>query len=260
MRVVNPRWEGFVAEPVDDRYAITWAAQGVGGSGKTHFLLTAPEPVAVMLLNDIDGVRALRRQPAFKTRDIRVKHYNFQPAHYATGADRQKAADDLLDEFIADYYVALKHARTIGWDKEDQVWELMRYARLGNVSGKPAKYYDLNIEYRNWVNDAQLAGVNLGLLRGMKEKWGTNDSGTPIGLGTDIPRGHREIDEMVQVYLQHRWDADERKFVVQIGPPGFEKCRVGPAEQLLGLEFPNLDFLALAVALYPDTDPAVWGV
>ena len=252
-------WGRFEEVDRSDSYAIIWASEGTGGSGKTHFLLSAPEPIAVHLFEP-GGLRGLVKNDLFKKKDIRVIQYNFNPGKLSED-DRPKAAQDALDEFLENQAVALKNARTIGWDKEDHVWEMLRYARLEAVSDRPANYYELNLEYRGWFHDAEMAGVNLGVIRGMKEKWGktgTNREGkTQFGsLGELEPRGQKEVPELVQVVLRHRWDAEQKDFMVKI----HEKCRVGPAKDLIGEEYSGLDFPMLGELLYPETEGTdVWG-
>lgn len=246
-----PGWNDFQTE-ADERYSLLWASQGVGGSGKSHLLLTAPDPIWIALF-DPKGIDPLRKKPEFKNKDIRWRAYNFNPGKLSI-ADRPKAAKDALDQFLEDYQLALKHARTIGWDKEDHVYEMLRYARLESYTDRPSSYYELNLEYRGWFADAAEAGVNLGVIRGMKEKWGQNAKGQPIGTGVLEPRGQKEVNELVQVVLDHRFDEGEREFKVRI----HEKCRVGPATELIGQEFGSLDFQTLAMMLYPESTPEDW--
>lgn len=254
----NNDWGRFEeVDRSDDNGAIIWASEGVGGSGKSHFLLTAPEPIAVHLF-DPGGLKGLVKNELFKTKDIRVINYSFNPGALSED-DRPKAAKDALDEFLENQALALRKARTIGWDKEDHVWEMLRYARLEAVSDRPSNYYELNLEYRSWFHDAEMAGVNLGVIRGMKEKWGKTGSNregkaTFGSLGELEPRGQKEVPELVQVVLRHRWDSEEKEFMVKI----HEKCRIGEAKDLLGEEYPGLDFPTLAEMIYPDTDPSVW--
>ena len=144
-------WGRFVDAQAEERYNVIWSSQGPGGSGKTHFLLTAPEPIAVMLF-DPAGLKGLIQNPLFKKKDVKVIDYtsDVNLAQYTQDDDRAKAAADGLAQFEEDWSVALKKARTIAWDKEDYVWEMLRYAMLEAVSGKPASYYELNMKYRGW--------------------------------------------------------------------------------------------------------------
>lgn len=241
----EPDWGRF--QEVDRSLGrnILWASEGGGGSGKSHFGLTAPEPIAVHLF-DPAGLKGLTRNPLFREKEIKVIQYNFQPGKLAE-EDRGKAAEDILAEFLENQDVALANAKTILWDKEDHVWEMLRYARLGGTSDRPSSYYELNLEYRGWFHDAEMAGVNMGVIRGMKEKWGVNGKGSPMGLGIEEPRGQREVPELVQVVLRHRWDNEQKDFITTI----HEKCRLGPnAKSLIGEEFAGLDYDTLSSIIF----------
>ena len=45
-------WEGFGSLSDEDTRSIIASSQGVGGSGKSHFWLTAPEPIAYFLRSE----------------------------------------------------------------------------------------------------------------------------------------------------------------------------------------------------------------
>jgi hypothetical protein len=245
-------WGRFLPADKEDRYRVLWASQGVGGSGKSHFALTAPDPIAYMLF-DPKGLEGLVRQEQFRDKDIRVIEYKFNPGKVKED-DRGKVALDSLHQFVEDFSIALKVARTIVWDKEDAIWEMLRYARLDAVSGRPANYYELNLEYRAWFQDAADAGVNLGVIRGMKEVWGTRinkktGAEQPYSTGEYEPRGMKEVPELVQVTLEHRW---EDGFKIRIG----NKCRLNG--ELIGEEFEALTFNELAMTLYPESSDEDW--
>jgi hypothetical protein len=239
---------------------ILWASQGPGGSGKTHFLLTAPEPIGVMLF-DPAGLKGLMANELFKEKDVYLIDYSkiVNPGKIKH-EDRGKAAADTLAKFEEDWAVALTKFRTIGWDKEEHVWEMLRYANLEDYTDKPANYYELNMKYRGWFTEAEAAGVNFGAIRGMKEKWGktgvNRNTGQPTygSLGEYEPRGMKEVPELVQINLDHRWDNEQRAFITTV----LDKCRLGNALEMLGTEHANLDFMTLATLLYPEVDSDAW--
>lgn len=251
----EPTWGRFQQASRDDRYRMLWSSQGPGGAGKTHFGLTAPDPIAVQLF-DPAGLEGLTRQSLFRDKDIRVIEYKFNPVAIPK-EDRPKVAEDTLGEFLEDFTTGIKLGRTILWDKEDYVWELMRYASFDAFTDKPANYYELNLQYRNLFQLAADNGVNFGVIRGMKEKWGktgTNrqtGAATYGGLGIDVPRGMKEVPELVQVNLAHEW-VEGDGFKIKI----LEKCRLNG--DLVGQEFGSLTFTDLALALYPESAPEDW--
>ena len=258
---VDSEWGRFAAADLSERYNVVAASCGDGGAGKTHFWLTAPDPIAVFLF-DPAGLKGLMTNPQFKHKDIRVINF-YECVNLGSmreKAERAIASLDALQQFREDWKVALKKARTVLWDKEDHVWEMLRYATNEDYSAEPKSYYECNMEYRGWFTDAETAGVNFGVIRGMKEKWGQTGTSrrtgqaTYGGLGEYIPRGQKEVEELVQVNLSHRWDDTQRAFITTI----MNKCRLGNAIELLGQEYADLDFLTLATMLYPDANSEVW--
>lgn len=254
-------WGEFEEIDRSDHYHIITANEGTGGCGKSHFALTGPEPIAVHLL-DPGGLAGLSKNKLFRKKDIHVLNYNVDLSKYDED-DRQGAAEEAIERFKEQQKIALKNARTIVWDKEDHIWELLRYARLGGTSDRPNLYQELNLEYRGFFHDAEMAGVNMCVIRGMKEKWGKTGSNregkaTYGSLGELEPRGQKEVPELVQIVLRHRWDNEMREFITTI----HDKCRVGDdPKKLIGREFSNLTMRRLGELVYPETEdmePSPW--
>lgn len=252
-------------EPAQEQPArnIVWASEGAGGSGKTHFGLTAPEPIGVMLF-DPAGLKGLMSNKQFRKKDIRVIDYTktYNIAKLKDASDRAVAAQETWARFEEDWTIALKSFRTILGDKEDHIWEMLRYANNENFQAEPKSYYELNMIYKGLFAEAETAGVNFGVMRGMKEKWGktgvNRNTGKPTygGLGEMVPRGQKEVTELVQVNLSHRWDDEKRAFITTI----LDKCRLGNAVKLIGTEHDNMDFGTLVTMLYPEADLEEWGL
>lgn len=246
-------WGAWTDVDRSDAYSLIWSSEGIGGSGKSHFACTGPEPICFHLF-DPGGLKGLVKNPLFKKKDIKVIEYAFNPGKLSEN-DRPKAAAEALAEFEENQNTALRNARTIVLDKEDHVWEMLRYADLGGVSDKPSNYYELNLRYRGFFHDAEMAGVNFGVIRGMKEKWGKTGSNregkaTYGSLGEMEPRGQKEVPELVQVVLRHRWDGEVGDFITTI----HEKCRIGEAKALIGTEHVGLTVPELGKLIYPETE------
>ena len=198
--------------------------------------------------------------PLFKTKDIRVidlsKMLDFGRLDKA---ERTKRAEEAVDVFDRNWPIALKNARTAVIDKEDLWWNTLRYAYDEVESPTPKNFYELNLQYRGMFVQAEAVGMNFGLIRGLKEKWGTTgfsrEGKKQMGFtGELVTRGQKEVEELVQINLAHRWDNDTREFKVKI----LDKCRLGSAIDLLGTEYPMMDFPMLGEALFPDSAPGDW--
>ncbi len=230
-----------------DAYYMMTANDGPAGSGKSHFALGGPEPICVHQF-EIGGLVGLKKNPLFKKKDIRVIEYDAALGNYPEGEDRKKAAEDVLERFKEQQTIAIKNGRTIVWDKEDYLWKLTRYARLGQNSDRPTQYDELNMEYQAYFHDMEMAGVNFCALRGLKEQWG--DKASAGGTGIFIGRGNKEVPELCQIHLAHRWDRDAREFVTTI----LDKCRIGEdPKSLMGTEHIGLTFKELGEMIYPET-------
>jgi len=251
-------WNSYAQLGTDTSPNRVYTSSGAAGSGKSAMLLTAPEPIWVAAF-DTHGLNRVGKQ--FKTRpngtpkDIRVSRYHFNPRPYKTASECAKAATVVWDKFVEDYRVALKNARSIGWDREDIGYEILRYANWGDLQAQAKDYGPLNQELTSLVQEAFMAGVNLGLLRGVKEKWDSvydQAKGKRVGVATGImiPDGCKKAPDVVDVTLFHRWDEKEKCFMTRI-----DKF---PNVDYKGQEFPNMDFVTMATAAYPDSELESW--
>lgn len=256
-----------MSEMAEARPSIIGASQGEGGSGKSHLWLTGPEIIYYFLLEP-GGLKGLRSNPLFRTKDVRVWDASGKLDFGAVGqeenarGERVKKALDVMNNFWEAWEEAQNNARTIIVDKEDLLWETLRYAHDEVESPEPKNFHELNIQYRALFTQCEAAGINFGLIRGLKDTWGV--TGTKIVNGqkkntmgfTGImkPRGMKEVVELAQINLEHRWDSAERVFKTKI----LEKCRLGNAVELMGKEYTNLDFLTLGMELFPESDVSDW--
>lgn len=225
---------------------------GEVGTGKTHFWLTAPGPIVVQSLDQgLEGV-ALNE---YGKKEIYPIEYDWSP----TEKTSQDEAIELRTAFIEDYEYALKHARTILWDKESDVWELFRYAEFGEPNDAPRNYPKLNQFYRKHVNMAKPTDVNFGLIQGMTDEWITVKKRKPSGEVTEAgaasgrrkPKGFGDLDGLVHLNLFH--ERTDGKMIINVGkargPGGFE---------IQDQAFENLSFSDFAQLVFPGTDEDDW--
>jgi hypothetical protein len=245
-------WAKYEALSTDNPTSIVWASNGGEGSGKSYFGLTAPGPIFVAAF-DAYGMNRVGAEVK-RGKDIRVSRYAFNPQAVTDVKLRAKAAAEIWDRFVQEYREALLNARTVLWDREDLAWELLRFASFGDMSAAPREYNELNTEYTSLVQEAFAAKVNLGLLRGLREKWISKfDPGkgkmVPNATGEMIPDGMKRIPDHVDIVLNHRWSDTDAAYLVKI-----DKF---PNKEFRGLEVP-LTFPEMACAAYPDTTEEDW--
>lgn len=245
-------WAKYEALSTDNPTSIVWASTGGEGSGKSYFGLTAPSPIWVAAFDAFGMARV--SADVKRGKDIRISRYMFNPTMFKDPKDRAKAAGDVWDQFVGDYRMALLNARTVLWDREDIAWELLRFASFGEQSAAPREYADVNTEYISLIQEAFAAGVNLGLLRGVREQWISKfdpAKGKLVGHNTGvlIPDGMKKVPDHVDITLNHKWSDEDKTFVVRI-----DKF---PNPEFRGLEVPML-FPEMAVAAYSSSAIEDW--
>jgi hypothetical protein len=238
------------AEPTTDNFKdispeiprrLLWVSSGKEKCGKNHFGLTAPGPIYGQYFDPggLEGVAEKFLDAPLGPKEIKACYYKFNKR-----TDEQSEAKDVKAQFIADYYRALKHARTIQWD-ETEFYEVCRFAEWGRESARGREYGPLNGELRGLIMDAYDAGVNLQLIQKVKEEW-KDESPT----GVMIPSGFRQAPNIVQVNLRHEWSIEDG-FTTTI-----LNCRQNM--QIAGETVPNLTFAELGQMVFPDTDESDW--
>lgn len=225
------------------RFRLIFRSWGQEKTGKNHFGFTGPGPIYGQYF-DPGGTEGVAERFIAEGKEIVGINYRFKK-----GAMGQSEAKDVRDQFIEDYEVALKNARTIQWD-ETELWELFRWAEFGGESDAPRQYGALNASYRELIQAAYDAGVNLQLIQKVKEKWTTNAKGSPTPSGLFEPTGFKEANYIVQVNLEHSWTKDDG-FVVNV-----VNCRQNM--QLSGEAFPGLDLATLGQLVFTNSEEGDW--
>jgi len=248
------------------RKRIIAASAGEVGTGKTRFWMTAPGPIVIFSLDmGTEGVVEEFRQDG---KEIYVQEYEWAPppvaedTSYEEKEEFKEQAQSIRDRFLEDFEVAVQNARTVVWDKESDIWEMFRYAEFGAPNDAPKNYAALNQRYRRAVNLPKSFDVNFGLIRGLKDKWGTrmkrSGNGTqPFNTGEREIVGFSELDGLVHTTLFHR--REEGKFLIDVGKsrgPGGQAIQDQTLEAMssgLGLTFPEF-----AQLVFPETDDGDW--
>jgi hypothetical protein len=253
-KIASP-FSRYTRATVEDytRHRLIGLSFGEPGSRKTSFWLEAPGPIVVMSFDKgLEGVvdRVLRENPS---KEIYVKEYEWLP----TLDTSQEEAIALRDEFTADFEHAIQNARTVLWDKENDVWELFRYAEFGAPNDAPRNYPALNQRYRRLINMPKATDINFGLVEGMKDEWGskvnkkTGAQGA-AATGNRIRSGFGELDGLVHMVLQHH-GVGPNDWAFTVG-----KVRGPGGVAVAGETFPNLSFPEFAQLVFPDSSPEDW--
>ena len=169
--------------------------QGKEDSGKTHFLFTCPEPIALFDL-DHNSEGVINK---FSDKEIMISEYYFnKPSKGSNEAKLIKEADLLWTRFMAEYKQALEQVKTIGIDTAPMCWELLRIARFGKLTQvMPHNYGPLNCEFNQLIDMAKQSDTNLVFLSTLAPEY-VNDQAT----GRYVRQGWSQLDYKVQYSME----------------------------------------------------------
>jgi hypothetical protein len=160
---------GFEDAPDGITQRLVASISGLEKQGKTHFALTAPDPIAIFNL-DI-GMEGVANKFRAQGKEIAV---------YDTIIPVADEAEKEWEKLEKAYWAVLKDkwVRTVVLDTATEIWELLRLARFGKLTQvMPYHYGPVNAEYRKLIKAAYDTDKNLILLHKMKPKY-VNDKRT----------------------------------------------------------------------------------
>lgn len=238
------------AQPVKKR--IIMAIDGLEKSGKSHFALSAPEPIGVINFDiGLDGVV----QKWQDDKDIWVQDVRFVVEDFRAmkPEDAAKEADRMLRSVTKAYKDILGEARTIVVDNATELWELVRLSHFGKLEQvKPHHYVHPNNEYREFIRVAyDQSRTNLILLHKMSDEY-VNDKTT----GNKKRKGFSDTGYLVQV------NALCYREILQPVPDCFHMtitdCRQNAELSGIDLSGNDLNFQQLAMQVFPGTKAEDW--
>src|SRR5712671_5033437 len=192
---------GFQPAPTVSVPRLIGRSVGDVGTGKTHFWLTGPGPIAVQSFDQ--GTEGVVEQFAEKKKIV-LKHYEWSPTDDSFS---QADAVTLRDEFITDFTKLILQARTVVWDTESMVWELFRYAEFGGPSENPKNHAALNQRYKRVVSMPKSLTINFGCTQSLKDEWVTkikaNGKEGAGPSGGQKAWGFTELPAIVHINLSH---------------------------------------------------------
>tara|TARA_R100001086_G_scaffold19723_1_gene9570 strand:+ start:1538 stop:2317 length:780 start_codon:yes stop_codon:yes gene_type:complete len=186
------------ASQIKVRQRLIINVQGKEDTGKTHFLLNCPYPLAYF---DFDhNAESLLSKPEFADKEIMISPYYFsKPTGKSSDADKiLKEASSLWDRFSSEFRQALDECATVALDTSAQVWEMLRMSRFGKHNVLPHHYGALNAEFSSTIFDqAKQSNCNL-ILSSPLAKQFVNDKET----GLWVRQGWSQLDYKVQYSLE----------------------------------------------------------
>ena len=204
----------------------------------------------------------------FPEKEIYEHVIEWSPGETDDEGEIQRHAIELRDGFIANITAAIAGgARTLIVDTESRLWQIYRYAEFGGPNSGSIKDYDtLNQRFEDFINKVKGAeGVNLFLIRSMKNKWGqTGEVSRNTGKRSMRVEGrevwgyeHLPSIVMTELFFRLNEEADidpedpNSRYVIDIG-----KCRHDLSLQHTTV--PRMEFARLGQMFLPGTKKKDW--
>ena len=262
---------GFGEVSLESRQALLVCSQALEKKGKTHFALTAPDPIALISTDTGSEETAAK----FKAAGKRIHLLKSTPAkELGNHENAVREWDKLLKAWMG--VVADKSIRTLIVDTHTEYWQTMRLARFGKLEQVPPKKYDeVNKDMRDLVKMVKARGdLNAIFIHKYKKTYvgSKKPDGSP---GMDSWNGEYEragfgdMGFLCDVVVENNFSPpDEPGKRALRRPEGVEALDFYfkvvdtryEMQDLIGQCFagPNCTFLDLVMAALPNADHSLW--
>jgi hypothetical protein len=259
---------GSVPATVPARIIASTAAQEK--TGKTHFGLTYPKPIAVICHDPgtEDVIRLLFKSGELRPQDVILagRDGGFAIQKGMSQSDAKVVWTKVKQALVA--IVDTKSLRTILIDTFTESWQLCRLALLGKLSQvKPHHYDAVNAEFRDVMKlIEQRDDLNALYIHKLRKQYSRNKAGDDSWDGKSWERaGFDDVRYHVDLNLENYWLAEANGTPAKgdDGKPIFgvrclDVCRLNPEVTGIELEGEMCSFPYLAVSVYPETQLEEW--
>lgn len=240
------------ADPAAAPKRLVLSVDGEAKTGKTHFCLTAPGPMAYHDLNL--GLEGVLNQ--FPDLEVYPFYYDIPVSAALPGSaftSLTEPARKTWEQLVRNYRASLEKMHSVVLDDGTGAWELCRLARLGKLAQVlPIQYAAVNAEFRQLSQLALIQRTcNVIYTHKMKAVY-KNEQKTE----EKERAGFGEIEYDVQAVIRTHRDTTKaglEQFAITI-----EECR--PRMEATGTRFVGSDctFTRVATAIYPGTTEDYW--
>lgn len=225
------------------------STEGMEGSGKTHFALTAPRPIWWQDFDlGLEGVDGSDRVDEHRT-------YDLLAAQWMPDAEAKRYAKEVMRRFIAEFREALaKKMRTLVVDTHSAAWAGQRFARGGEDGDK---YDEYATDFYSLIAAAYISPhTNVILIHHLTREWKRTKDGKPYKGEAWVRDGIDGIANKVQLAIRQRFVQPMVQGGMRVADGRFEvdilKCRDNIG--LVGTTLPAMDFATLGAVVCPTVD------
>lgn len=241
---------------------------GLSGTGKTEFILSAPGPGIVICLDR--GFEAMKDNP--HPPPTRRQDYAFKVIQAPLNSQALiETYREYWRSFYGDYTKALSipECRTVGVDGDSDSWELQRLAEWGKLAGvgKSLVYAGVNAARRAMYARAWDSGkIVIATNKSSRHyKPIMKPDGTYL-LGSDGKperewdgksferQGFGDQDYLWHIQLTHLYNAEKQEWGIRLN-----KAKADPSVEGLELWGADCNFASLVQVVYPQIPLSEWG-
>ena len=189
-------------EVTDPILRLLLRVSGLEFAGKTHFALTAPDPIGILNMDrGLEGVVEKFLDGCIATKEIHSTDFRHMPVktqddHEARWYKVEETHNTLLND---------KAIRTIIWDTDTEAWEMARMAHFGRLTKIKSHHYgEVNAAFRKLIDDGFDAGKNLIMIGRDKKQYVKKSASSEDSAwnGKYEAAGFTELPSIAQVNLR----------------------------------------------------------
>lgn len=224
------------------------STEGLEGSGKTRFALSAPRPLTFL---DLDyGSEGVEHAGVDDH-----KTYDMLSAEWQPEGQARRYAQDVMKRFVSDFREALaKKVRSLVVDTFTAAWAGQRLARGGEGGDS---YTEYEAEFKSLVAAAYASQhTNVILIHHLTRDWKRNKDGKAYKGESYSRDGMDGIANMVQLAIRQRYVAPLVSQGAVAVPGRFEIDVLKSRDNigLVGTTMPGMDFTMLGAMVAPAID------
>jgi hypothetical protein len=223
----------FEPATTDVRPRLIFSLDGGPGSGRTRFVLSAPRPIYIVLL-DPGGLEGVIEDAT----DVHVAVYDWKKSL------RQDDAKVVAREVEDDILNARDLARTVVIDKATELWQALRLAEFGRLSKERSRNYEgVNTRMSEILRHFVDSDTNLLLIHDRADNY---EGETKIGTKRAGFNGTEGI-------VRHAASFNKNPFTMEV-------TKATTNWSLVGTQFAeeDINFVNYASQAVPQLDPSVW--
>lgn len=244
----NGALTGFKLSDADAMYRLLLNIQGLEKTGKDHFSLTAPDPIAMLSFDiGLEGVI----EKFNKKKKVYIAEYELlaQPG-VASEADVEREASKLWNQVVSDFRDAFASPsiRTVIVDTGSELWELKRLSEFGKMSANVQHYGPVNADFRRLLRIPYDTNKNFAMLHKMKDEWTRGADGKSGKSGKLERAGMKDIGFLLQGNIQTWRDANQGFHATMLD------CRQNPTVNGVDFEGPMCNWATVGSFVFPDSD------